>query len=130
MTVRDALNQAMEEEMLRDENVFIMGEEVARYNGAYKVSSSFSVAEYDSSFLIRWIVCRSPKVSWTSSARNVSSTLPSPKWVSPVSLLELPFPDYGQCMFLSLTLLPAGRNSNYVPVQLRVHDMELCHAGH
>jgi pyruvate dehydrogenase E1 component beta subunit len=37
MTVRDALNSAMEEEMLRDEKVFIMGEEVARYNGAYKV---------------------------------------------------------------------------------------------
>ncbi|KZO97946.1 Thiamin diphosphate-binding protein [Calocera viscosa TUFC12733] len=38
MTCRDALNQAMEEEMLRDEHVFIMGEEVARYNGAYKVT--------------------------------------------------------------------------------------------
>jgi pyruvate dehydrogenase E1 component beta subunit len=38
MTVRDALNVAMEEEMIRDENVFILGEEVARYNGAYKVS--------------------------------------------------------------------------------------------
>jgi pyruvate/2-oxoglutarate/acetoin dehydrogenase E1 component len=37
MTVRDALNVAMEEEMLRDESVFVMGEEVARYNGAYKV---------------------------------------------------------------------------------------------
>lgn len=37
MTVREALNAAMEEEMLRDENVFIIGEEVARYNGAYKV---------------------------------------------------------------------------------------------
>ena len=37
MTVREALNSALEEEMLRDENVFIMGEEVARYNGAYKV---------------------------------------------------------------------------------------------
>jgi pyruvate dehydrogenase E1 component beta subunit len=37
MTVREALNSAMEEEMLRDENVFVMGEEVARYNGAYKV---------------------------------------------------------------------------------------------
>ena len=37
MTVRDALNAAMEEEMLRDEGVFILGEEVARYNGAYKV---------------------------------------------------------------------------------------------
>ncbi|EGO01956.1 hypothetical protein SERLA73DRAFT_49655 [Serpula lacrymans var. lacrymans S7.3] len=38
MTVRDALNVAMEEEMLRDESVFIMGEEVARYNGAYKIT--------------------------------------------------------------------------------------------
>lgn len=38
MTVREALNAAMEEEMLRDEKVFIMGEEVARYNGAYKVT--------------------------------------------------------------------------------------------
>ena len=37
MTVRDALNAAMEEEMIRDEKVYIMGEEVARYNGAYKV---------------------------------------------------------------------------------------------
>ncbi|KAF8745963.1 hypothetical protein AX14_004258 [Amanita brunnescens Koide BX004] len=38
MTVREALNVAMEEEMLRDEKVFILGEEVARYNGAYKVT--------------------------------------------------------------------------------------------
>lgn len=35
---REALNQAMTEEMLRDERVFLMGEEVAYYNGAYKVS--------------------------------------------------------------------------------------------
>ena len=40
MTVRDALNSAMEEEMLRDETVYIMGEEVARYNGAYKACFS------------------------------------------------------------------------------------------
>ncbi|KAK9446450.1 thiamine diphosphate-binding protein [Limtongia smithiae] len=38
ITVRDALNQAMAEEMERDEHVFLMGEEVAQYNGAYKVS--------------------------------------------------------------------------------------------
>ena len=35
---RDALNQAMCEEMERDPDVFLMGEEVAEYNGAYKVS--------------------------------------------------------------------------------------------
>ncbi len=38
ITYREALNQAMCEEMERDANVFLMGEEVAEYNGAYKVS--------------------------------------------------------------------------------------------
>ncbi len=38
ITYREALNQAMREEMLRDENVFIIGEEVAEYGGAYKVT--------------------------------------------------------------------------------------------
>ncbi|WP_375674508.1 pyruvate dehydrogenase complex E1 component subunit beta [Bartonella sp. AP9QHHD] len=38
MTVREALNQALAEEMRRDETVFLMGEEVAQYQGAYKVS--------------------------------------------------------------------------------------------
>lgn len=37
MTVRDALNSAMDEEIARDERVFIIGEEVAQYDGAYKV---------------------------------------------------------------------------------------------
>jgi pyruvate dehydrogenase E1 component beta subunit len=37
-TVRDALRDAMAEEMRRDEDVFLMGEEVAQYQGAYKVS--------------------------------------------------------------------------------------------
>lgn len=38
LTIRDALNQALREELVRDENVFIMGEEVAEYDGAYKVT--------------------------------------------------------------------------------------------
>ena len=38
VSLREALNQAMDEEMTRDERVFLMGEEVAQYNGAYKVS--------------------------------------------------------------------------------------------
>ena len=38
MTVREALNSAMAEEMRRDEDVFIMGEEVAEYQGAYKIT--------------------------------------------------------------------------------------------
>ena len=35
---REALREAMSEQMRRDQNVFLMGEEVAEYNGAYKVS--------------------------------------------------------------------------------------------
>ncbi len=38
ITIREALNQALSEELRRDENVFLMGEEVAAYQGAYKVS--------------------------------------------------------------------------------------------
>ena len=38
ITVRESLRDAMAEEMRRDENVFIMGEEVAEYQGAYKVT--------------------------------------------------------------------------------------------
>ncbi len=38
ITVRDALRDAMAEELRRDEKVFLMGEEVAQYQGAYKVS--------------------------------------------------------------------------------------------
>lgn len=38
MTVRDALNSALDEEMARDEDVLVMGEEVAQYQGAYKVT--------------------------------------------------------------------------------------------
>lgn len=38
MTVRDALNSALDEEMSRDDRVFVIGEEVAQYDGAYKVT--------------------------------------------------------------------------------------------
>ncbi len=38
ITYREAVRQAMDEEMARDETVILMGEEVAEYNGAYKVS--------------------------------------------------------------------------------------------
>lgn len=38
ITYREAIRQAIDEEMARDESVFLIGEEVAEYNGAYKVS--------------------------------------------------------------------------------------------
>jgi len=40
MTVREALNTAMAEEMRRDDTVFVMGEEVAEYEGAYKITQN------------------------------------------------------------------------------------------
>lgn len=49
--VRTALRDAMAEEMRRDENVFLMGEEVAYYNGAYKVSQGL-LAEFGDSRVI------------------------------------------------------------------------------
>lgn len=45
MTVREALNRALDEEMTRDPAVFLMGEEVAEYDGAYKVSKGL-LAKY------------------------------------------------------------------------------------
>src|SRR3977135_1609115 len=42
---REALREAMTEEMRRDERIFLMGEEVAEYNGAYKVSQGM-LAEF------------------------------------------------------------------------------------
>ena len=45
MTVREAIRQAMSEEMNRDHEVFLMGEEVGEYDGAYKVSQGL-LAEF------------------------------------------------------------------------------------
>ena len=39
MRYRDALNQALREEMTRDERVFLMGEDIGVFDGAYKVTS-------------------------------------------------------------------------------------------
>src|SRR5262245_66557466 len=38
LTMREALNQAMSEEMTRDQSVFLLGEEVGAYQGAYKIT--------------------------------------------------------------------------------------------
>jgi len=46
MSVRDALNTAMSEEMSRDDKVFLLGEEVALYDGAYKVCTTIVHVTY------------------------------------------------------------------------------------
>ena len=55
---REALNEAMSEEMRRDPNVFLMGEEVAEYDGAYKVSKGM-LAEFGEKRIIDTPICES-----------------------------------------------------------------------
>ncbi len=93
MTVREALNAAMEEEMLRDDNVFVLGEEVARYNGAYKVRC-VCVVDLSSELIYK---SRSRRVFWTSSARSASLTHRLLRWGSLVSRSVLPSLVSGQC---------------------------------
>lgn len=75
MTVRDALNQAMDEEIRRDERVYLLGEEVAQYDGAYKVQP-FILTEV--------FLCRFPKVFGRNMVINELSILLSRKWDSQV----------------------------------------------
>ena len=49
-TVREALRDAMAEEMRRDETVYLMGEEVAEYQGAYKISQDLKLKHNQNSF--------------------------------------------------------------------------------
>ena len=46
ITYREALNQALSEELERDPRVFLMGEEVGQFNGAYKVSEGLLAKLY------------------------------------------------------------------------------------
>ena len=64
ITYRQALNEALAEELERDPNVFLMGEEVAEYNGAYKVSQGLLDASARSGSSIR----RSAKMDLPASA--------------------------------------------------------------
>lgn len=43
VAVREAINQGLDEEMSRDDRVFLIGEEVAQYEGAYKVCKNMAV---------------------------------------------------------------------------------------
>jgi hypothetical protein len=95
MTVRDALNLAMEEEMTRDETVFILGEEVARYNGAYKVVSPSKATKQST----KSITFRSQKALWISSVKGESLILPSRKWVLLVWQLVPLSRAFVQCTF-------------------------------
>jgi Transketolase, pyrimidine binding domain len=66
MTVRDALNEAMAEEMESNPKVFILGEEVAQYNGAY-VDNRLGWRLTSRALLTVELATRSPRVCWTGS---------------------------------------------------------------
>jgi hypothetical protein len=72
MTVRDALNEALAEELESDDKVFILGEEVAQYNGADCYQNTERLAT-DASVQVP---TRSPRVCWTASVPRESLTRP------------------------------------------------------
>jgi hypothetical protein len=109
MTVREALNTAMDEEMARDETVFILGEEVAKYNGAYKVCHSCKLptdkTAVDDGYAM---FTRSQKVCSISTERSGSSIPPLRKWASLGLQLVQHSQAFDQCQYhLSKLLLNA-----------------------
>ncbi len=64
MTVREALRDAMAEEMRANRDVFVMGEEVAEYQGAYKVTQGL-LQEFGPA---AWSIPRSPSMALPASA--------------------------------------------------------------
>jgi pyruvate dehydrogenase E1 component beta subunit len=73
-TVREALRDAMAEEMRADDAVFVMGEEVAEYQGAYKVTQGL-LDEFGAK---RVIDTRSPNMALPASARARPWAVSSP----------------------------------------------------
>ena len=79
MTVREALRDAMAEEMRRDNDVFLMGEEVAQYQGAYKVTQGlleeFGAERVDRHADHRTWLCRPRRRrgAWRASGRSSNS---------------------------------------------------------
>src|SRR4028118_462753 len=96
ITYREALNQALAEEMERDPDVFLMGEEVGVYNGAYKVSKGLldrfgELRAVDTPISARGGAgrgaaterARCPRGSWPAPASCGWWTRPAPGWASP-----------------------------------------------
>jgi hypothetical protein len=111
VTVRDALNAALEEEMERDDKVFLLGEEVAMYNGAYKVLFGGCRVVIDG---------RCQRDCLTSLARRESLIHPLPSTGSLDFVWALPSRDLNLSVCLERGRCINGR---------RVHDVEFCDAG-
>ena len=93
MTVRDALNAAIDEEIQRDDKVILIGEEVAKYDGAYKVSKGL-YAKYGETRIIDTPITEVSKLFANQSiilkTLNKINCLKL-RWASLVLLLVLPW---------------------------------------
>ena len=105
MTVRDALNEAMAEEMEQNEKVFVLGEEVAQYNGAYKVTKGLLDKFGDKR------VIDSPITESGFCGLTVGAALAG---LHPIVRLRY--------------LRRVGKRLTISAV--RIHDLQLCHASH
>jgi hypothetical protein len=85
LAVRDALNQALDEEIERDERVFLIGEEVAQYDGAYKVTSNHAFLTCQLLYPM-WLSFRYLEGCGENMVTNALSIPQSQKW----ALLDLP----------------------------------------
>ncbi len=76
ITYRDALREAIREEMQRDERVFIMGEDIAGYGGTYAVSKGlfeeFGEKRVRDTPLVRLVLCSHPHIISRHSASQES----------------------------------------------------------
>ena len=128
MTYRDALNSALDEELARDSSVFIIGEEVAQYNGAYKVTKGLW-AKYGSERVIDTPITEMGALRAPPRTRAKRPRPPPPTRIlfhGPPPTLPLPRPPS----------LPRrhcghrrGRRVGRPPPRVRVYDVELCAAG-
>ena len=133
LTYRDALNSALDEELARDPKVFILGEEVAQYNGAYKVTKGLW-AKYGSERVIDTPITEMGACGVRAQCPTQGSLVAAPPPASP----PLPPPPHP----LPPTLPPHsllsprhcrhchGRGVGRPAARVRVHDLELCAAGH
>ena len=77
ITYRDALKEALAEEMERDEAVFLMGEDIAEYGGAYKVTDGL-FKDFGKDRIRNTPISEEPRSSEPHSARRSQECVPSP----------------------------------------------------
>ena len=113
MTIRDAINSAIDEEMARDPTVFVIGEEVGQYQGAYKITKGL-VQKYGPDRVIDTPITEMGACSgWGGPFPDFQRASRSPP----------PPPTHRFCGPRD------GRRDERAAADCRVYDVELCDAG-